>query len=55
MKPYSDDWENIRPDLQYSKHLDLYWYKGKVYDQLSASHNGIIGLGYVLKQVIKES
>jgi len=53
MKPYADDWEQIRPDLQYSKSKDLYWHNGKVYDQLSASHNGIIGAGFQLKEVIK--
>ena len=52
-KPYADDWVKVRDDLEYSPRLQLYWHKGRVYDQLSASHNGIIGAGHQLKEVIR--
>ena len=53
-KPYADDWQTLDTDLEYSPSLQLYWHKGKVYDQLSASHNGIIGAGADLARIIKE-
>lgn len=46
--------EEIAPGLYYCKSKDLYFYKGRVYDQLSASHNGLIGMGAMLKNAIKE-
>ena len=52
-KPYANDWEKIRDDLEYSPSLKLYWYKGRVYDQLSASHNGIVGAGHQLREIIR--
>jgi len=55
MKPYATDWKVINEGLEYSEEKDLYWYKGRVYDELSANHNGIIGMGAVLKQSIKEA
>jgi len=51
MKPYATDWKNVKPDVEYSKELDLYWYKGSVYDALSAAHNGIMGIGRILKDI----
>lgn len=48
-RPYASDWIIIGDGLQYSKERDLYWYKGRVYDELSARHNGIIGLGAALR------
>jgi len=53
MKPYATDWKIVRPGLEYSKDLDLYYEKGYIYDALSATHNGIIGLGRILKDIIK--
>ena len=54
MKPYAKDWKHIRPDLEFSVSKQLYWYKGRVYDQLSASHNGIVGVGHQLRELIKK-
>ena len=39
---------------EYSPHLKLYWCKGRVYDELSAMHNGIIGPGAQLRRIIAE-
>lgn len=52
MKTYSDDWKHIRADLQYSEKLELYYYDGTLFDELSANHNGIIGIGYKAKEII---
>jgi len=52
-KPYAQDWTIIRDDLEFSSTLQLYYYKGRVYDQRSAAHNGIVGAGYRLKEIIK--
>ena len=54
-KPISDDWIFINSDTEYSKSKQLYYYNGKVYDELSASHNGIIGNGYNLKKIIEDT
>lgn len=53
-KPFAEDWQEIHKGLEYSESKDLYWHKGQVYDELSASHNGLIGLGAVLKSRIKQ-
>ena len=52
-KPYANDWVTVYEGLQYSETRKLYWYRGRVYDHRSAAHNGLIGAGYVLKEVIK--
>jgi len=52
-KPYATDWVEVSPLVEYSKQCDLYWHAGVVYDELSARHNGIIGLGAQLKEIIK--
>ena len=55
-KPIAPDWERINEKTEYSPSLDLFWANNKVYDNLSASHNGIIGPGYALrKQIQKEN
>lgn len=54
MKHYATDWKEISPGVEYSKELDLYYYKDRIYDALSAAHNGIIGVGRILRNVIKE-
>ena len=54
-KPYATDWVRLNEHTEYSPHLQLYWHKGRVYDQLSASHNGIIGTGADLARIIKEN
>jgi hypothetical protein len=45
--------EEISEGLWYCKEKDLYWKDGKVYDQLSASHNGLIGTGVALREMAK--
>ena len=54
-KPYATDWKPVygNDSVEYSQELRLYWKDGKVYDQLSASHNGIIGLGQRLRDLIR--
>ena len=37
------------------KHNEVRIHKGKKYDKLSASHNGLIGTGLLLKQIIKKA
>ena len=51
-KPYADDWQTLDTDLEYSDSRKLYYYKGQVYDELSAHHNGIIGHGAQLRKII---
>jgi len=53
-RQYANDWTEHSPGVEYSKDLDLYYHNGRHYDRLSASHNGIIGLGALLKTIIKE-
>jgi len=53
-KPYADDWQSLGDGVEYSPHLKLYWCKGRVYDELSAMHNGIIGPGAQLRRIIAE-
>ena len=56
MKPYADDWKIINyAGVEYSESKNLYWYRGRVYDELSANHNGIIGAGERLRTAIKEN
>ena len=54
-KPYASDWVRLNEHTEYSPSLQLYWHKCHVYDQLSASHNGIIGAGADLVRIIKEN
>lgn len=54
-KPYASDWVRLNEHTEYSPSLQLYWHKCRVYDQLSASHNGIIGAGAALARIIKEN
>ena len=39
--------------LWFCEKLDLWWKDGKVYDRLSAAHNGLIGVGATLRKIIK--
>lgn len=52
-KPYASDWSKITDDLEYSKSRGLYWYNGRAYDELSAQHNGIVGMGATLLKIIR--
>lgn len=55
-RPYASDWILINDDgVVYSKELDRYYYRGNQYDERSARHNGIIGLGATLRTLIKEN
>lgn len=51
---FASDWITIREGLQYSKEQNLYWFNGRVYDERSAQHNGIIGLGFQFRETIKQ-
>jgi len=53
-RPYADDWENLGNGLQYSKRYNIYFLNGRTYDKRSAEHNGIIGLGAILKTTINQ-
>ena len=53
-KPYTTDWVKIRPDLEHSYSLNLYWKDGKCRDELSAKWAGWIGTGAILKDMTKE-
>lgn len=55
IRKFAPDWETL-PDseVQYSKSLDLYYLNGRHYDELSASHNGIIGTGAQLRNILRE-
>ena len=44
----------ISEGLWYCEQRNLYWKDGVTYDELSADHNGLIGVGARLKKIIKE-
>ena len=46
--------EEISDGLWFCAKFKLYWKDGTVYDERSAAHNGLIGHGAELKQLIKE-
>ena len=43
----------VSEDVWYCEKLDLYWHYGVVYSPDSAAHNGIIGMGAQLKEIIQ--
>ena len=43
----------ISKGLWYCEKKHLWWKNGKVYDELSAHHNGLIGAGALLKELIR--
>lgn len=53
-KPIANDWERINERTEYSEFLNVFWANGKVYDNRSAVHNGIVGPGAQLKQILKQ-
>ena len=53
-RPYASDWKEIEPGLEYSAEIDRYWHNGRVYDERSARHNGLVGMGAQLKRLLKE-
>ncbi len=46
--------EEISKGLWYCKRHDLYWKEDTVYCELSARHNGLIGAGADLQQMLRE-
>lgn len=54
-RPYAEDWEDLGNGLSYSPHLELWYKDGMVYDELSANHNGIIGMGAQLKTIVRST
>ena len=52
-KPVAPDWVNVGDNTEFSRSLNLWYKNGVVYDERSAIHNGIIGLGRTLKEIIK--
>lgn len=46
--------EEIAEGLWFCKQRNLYWKDGTVYCELSARHNGLIGAGAQLKQMLKQ-
>lgn len=51
---HTKDWVRVNKDTEYSKEYDLYWHKGRSYCPLSASHNGIVGVGAKFKDILNE-
>lgn len=47
------DWQEGPDGLWYSAGKELYWKDGRHYDRLSASHNGLIGAGAQLKEILR--
>ncbi len=56
-KPFAIDWTRLGPDLEHSKEVNLYWVPStrRIYDERSAHHNGLIGLGAQLRTAIKQT
>jgi hypothetical protein len=54
-KPYAQDWKIVHAgeSLEYSAQLMLYWKDGMVYDYRSAAHNGLVGKGKQLTEIIR--
>lgn len=48
------DWETLPNGVEYSPSKQLWYFKGMVYDERSARHNGLIGAGADLKRMIEE-
>lgn len=51
---HAQDWEFHSEGVEYSPEKDLYWANNRIYCPLSASHNGIIGVGRELKDLLKQ-
>jgi len=57
-RPYASDWILISEGTYHSSESNLYWStrvnpKGCIYDERSANHNGIIGMGLDLRRIIQ--
>lgn len=54
-RPYADDWQRIHEDLLHSPSLGMWFVVStqRNYDETSAQHNGIIGQGARLKELLK--
>lgn len=47
-----NEYEDLGDGLYHCPKLNLWWKAGVTYDELSASHNGLIGMGAHLKEII---
>lgn len=54
-KPYASDWEEIGNGVQYSAELKRWFKDDTTYDERSAIHNGIIGAGAELRNILKQT
>lgn len=54
-RPYADDWRDCGRGLQYSPTLDRWFKDGIVYDRRSAEHNGLIGPGRDLLDILEDT
>jgi hypothetical protein len=52
-KPYANDWKRLDEHTEFSESANLYYHRGRVYCPQSASHNGIIGAGRQLADMLK--
>lgn len=54
-RPYAPDWKVINDrGVEFSKDLNSFWFEGRVYDERSARHNGLIGIGNLLRHVVAQ-
>ena len=51
-KPFARDWIAVNNTTEYSASLELYFNDHKIYDELSANHNGLIGYGVIFSQLL---
>ena len=56
-RPHAPDWRVINPTtgLEYSAEIARYWFRGRVYDEVSARHNGLVGQGALLAATAKKT
>lgn len=55
-RPYATDWEVVNASgVVYSPSLKLYWLDGRSYDHRSAAHNGLVGTGANLRQLLAQT
>lgn len=53
-RPYAQDWQTINDKgVEYSASIGRYWFNGALYDERSASHNGLVGIGSRLASMIR--
>jgi hypothetical protein len=52
-RKYASDWLSLGGGLSYSRELHLWFKDGRHYDERSARHNGLTGVGQQLKDLLK--